>query len=84
MPDTIKKTRYFLDIEPDLRNRVKAFAALKGKTMKDWLIEAIISKLEDEIDASEGLASLADTEGTMLLEDYLESRQGKSKLPSNV
>lgn len=74
MPGTIKKTRYFLDIEPELRNKVKALAALKGKTMKDWLTEAIIAKLEDEIDASEGLASLADTEGTMALEAYLEAR----------
>ena len=79
MADTIKKTRYFLDIEPELRNKVKALAALKGKTMKDWLTEAIIAKLEDEIDASEGLASLADTEGTMSLEAYLESRQGEPK-----
>jgi hypothetical protein len=47
--------------------------------MRDWLTEAIIAKLEDEIDASEGLASLADAEGTMSLEDYLESRQGVSK-----
>ena len=77
MPDTVKKTRYFLDIDPELRNRVKAFAALKGKTMRDWLIEAIIAKLEDEIDASEGLAALADTEGTLSLEAYLESRQGE-------
>ena len=79
MPDTMKKTRYFLDIDPELRNRLKAFAALRGKTMKDWLTEAIIAKLEDEIDASEGLASLADTDGTMSLEAYLESRQGESK-----
>ena len=71
MLDTAKKTRYFLDIEPELRNKVKAFAALKGKTMKDWLTEAIIAKLEDEIDASEGLASLADTGGTIPLEAYL-------------
>jgi len=74
MPGTAKKTRYFLDIEPELRNRVKAFAALKGKTMRDWLTEAIIAKLEDEIDASEGLASLADTEGTVSLDAYLTSR----------
>ncbi|MFH1382574.1 MAG: hypothetical protein ABIH70_06730 [Chloroflexota bacterium] len=79
MPDTIKKTRYFLDIEPELRNKVKALAALKGKTMKDWLTEAIITKLEDEIDAAEGLAALADTEGTMSLEDYLASRRGEPK-----
>ena len=76
MPETAKKTRYFLDIDPELRNRVKAFAALKGKTMKDWLTEAIIAKLEDEIDASEGLASLADAEGTKSLEDYLASLKG--------
>jgi len=79
MQGAIKKTRYFLDIEPGLRNRVKAFAALKGKTMKDWLTEAIIAKLEDEIDAAEGLASLADTEGTVTLQDYLKSRRSKSR-----
>ena len=45
--------------------------------MKDWITEAIIAKLEDEIDASEGMASLADTEGTISLEAYLESRQGE-------
>lgn len=80
MPNTANRSRYFLDIEPELRNRVKAFAALKGKTMKDWLIEAIIAKLEDEIDASEGLASQGDTAGTLSLEAYLESRQSNSKL----
>jgi predicted DNA-binding protein len=75
MPNTANRSRYFLDLESELRNRVKAFAAMKGKTMKDWLTEAIIAKLEDEIDASEGLAALADTEGTVSLEAYLESRK---------
>ncbi len=81
MPDTIKgpakRPRYFLDLEPEIRNRVKAFAALKGKTMKDWLTEAIIAKLEDEIDAAEGLAALADTEGSISLEAYLKSRKDR-------
>ena len=79
MTNTVNRSRYFLDIEPDLRNKVKAFAALKGKTMRDWLTEAIITKLEDEIDASEGIVSLTDTEGTLPLETYLKSRQGHSK-----
>ena len=79
MAITLKKTSYFLDIDPELRNRVKAFAALKGKSMKEWLTEAIITKLEDEVDGSEGLASFTDTKGTVSLEAYLESRQGKSK-----
>jgi len=77
MPNTTKRPRYFLDIEPELRNRLKALAALQGKTMKDWLTEAITTKLEDEIDTVEGLASLADTEGTMSLEAYLESRKDR-------
>lgn len=75
MQDAPTRTRYFLDIEPELRNRLKAFAALRGKSMKEWLTEAIIAKMEDEIDSSEGLAALADTEGTLSLEDYLESRK---------
>ena len=79
MPGTAKRTKYYLDIDPELRNRVKAFAALKGKTMRDWLTEAIIAKLEDEIDASEGLASMANAEGTVSLENYLDSRQDSSK-----
>jgi hypothetical protein len=80
MPNTASRSRYFLDIEPELRNKVKAFAALKGRTMKDWLTEAIIAKLEDEIDAAEGLASLAETEGTISLEVYLKSRRGRSNV----
>ena len=46
---------------------------MQGKTMKEWLTEAIISKLEDEIDAAYGLLALTDIEGTLSLEEYLES-----------
>ena len=84
MPNTANRSRYFLDIEPELRNRLKAFAALRGKTMKEWLTEAIIAKLEDEIDAAEGLAALSDTEGTISLEAYLESRKAEIAKPSNA
>ena len=72
-----ERTRYFLDVEPELRNRFKAVAALQGKTMKQWLTEAIIAKLEDEIDASEGLKALVDTQGTKSLDDYLNSKKNK-------
>ena len=58
-----------MDIAPELRNRLKAVAALKGKTMREWLTEAII-------DAGEGLAALGDTEGSMSLDSYLKSRKG--------
>jgi hypothetical protein len=36
--------------------------------MKEWLTEAIVAKLEDEMDAAEGLVALSDTEGTVSLE----------------
>lgn len=75
MQNTTNRTRYFLDIEPELRNRLKAMAALKGKSMKEWLTDAIIAKMEDEIDSTEGLAELVDVEGTISLDDYLESRK---------
>ena len=84
MPNTANRSRYFLDIEPALRNRLKAFAALRGKTMKEWLTEAIIAKLEDEIDAAEVMVALSDTEGTISLEAYLESRKIEIAKPSNA
>jgi len=79
MQKTAKRPRYFLDIEPELRNCLKAAAALEGKTMREWLTEAIISRLEDEIDVVDGLASLMDTEGTASLETYLKSRHRSRK-----
>jgi len=68
------RSRYFLDIDRELRNRIKAVSALHGKTMKDWLTEAIIEKLEDDIDAGEGLSALGEEEGTVSLRDYLVSK----------
>jgi predicted HicB family RNase H-like nuclease len=75
MVNTANRSRYFLDIDPELRNRVKAVAALQGKTIKDWLTEAIIEKLEDDIDAREGLVALGDKEGTVSLREYLKTQK---------
>jgi len=77
MVNLAKRSRYFLDIDPELRNRVKAVAALQGKTIKEWLTEAIIEKLEDDIDAREGLAALGDKKGTISLKTYLEAKKQK-------
>jgi hypothetical protein len=80
MVNIVNRSRYFLDIDPELRNRVKAVAALEGKTMKEWLTEAIIEKLEDDIDAREGLASLGDVEGTVSLKDYISLPKGSQRV----
>ncbi|MBI2852250.1 MAG: hypothetical protein HYX84_04000 [Chloroflexi bacterium] len=47
------------------------------RTKENRLTEEAITRLEDEIDASEGMASLSDTEGTVALEEYLESPRCK-------
>jgi predicted DNA-binding protein len=75
MVNLANRSRYFLDIDPEMRNRVKAVAALQGKTMKEWLTEAIIEKLEGDIDSREGLAALGDTESTISLKDYIASQK---------
>jgi len=81
MANSAKRSRYFLDIDPELRNRVKAMAALRGKTMKQWMVEAIIEKLEEDVDAREGLATLGDVEDTTSLRGYLApKRRGRGKL----
>ena len=80
MGNTVKRPRYFLDIDPELRNRIKAVASLDGKTMRDWVTEAIVEKLEDDIDAREGLAVLGEIEGTISLKDYLESQKDSQRV----
>ena len=75
MTETASRSRYFLDIDPKLRNHVKAAAALRGITMKEWLTEAIIAKLEDEIDISESLADMANDEDAIPLEDIRKAHK---------
>ena len=75
-----QRTRIWFDVDPELRNRFKAAAALKGKPLREWVVEALIDRLEDEIDAREGLAVLGEVEGTVSLRDYLIS----GKVPQRV
>ena len=80
MGNTVKRPRYFLDIEPELRKRIKVVASLHDKTMREWVTEAILEKLEDDIDAREGLAVLGEVEGTISLKNYLESRKESQRV----
>jgi uncharacterized protein (DUF1778 family) len=80
MANSAKRPRYFLDIDPELRNRVKATAALQGKTMKQWVVEAISEKLEEDIEAREDLATLGDVEDTTSLRGYLAPKRRGRRL----
>jgi len=69
------KIRFPLEIPPELRNQIRAVASLQGKTTKEWILEAIFEKLEDDIDSREGLKVLGELEGSTSLRDYLASRK---------
>jgi hypothetical protein len=75
MASSAKRPRYFLDIDPELRNRVKAVAALEGKTMKQWMIEVITEKLEEGVDIRQSSTGLGDVEGTTSLRGYLAPKR---------
>lgn len=54
-----KRHRMLLsDIPSELWARCKAEAALAGQSLNDWVIDALVRKLEDAIDIREGLESL--------------------------
>lgn len=50
-----KRTILYFTIEPEVRNRYKAVAALKGKSLKDWVLEAMREKLERDLPAGGAL-----------------------------
>ncbi len=75
MADSAKRPRYFLDIDPELRNRVKAAAALEDKTMRQWMVEAIKEKLAGGTNAGEGVATLGDVESSTSLRGYLAPKR---------
>jgi hypothetical protein len=78
MAGSAKRPRYFLDIDPELRNRVKAVAALQGKTMREWMVEAIVEKLEGKANAHRGPVGLGDVEGTTSRGYLAPKRRGRS------
>jgi len=43
-----KKRSFVLSIDEDLRNKVKATAAMKSMAMNEWITEAVKEKLERE------------------------------------
>lgn len=74
-----RRTRIYFDIDPRLRNNLKAAAALRGMSLKDWCIEALIEKLEDEIDIREGLASLNEPGESIPWEEVKAEREAVEK-----
>ncbi len=63
-----KRTILYFNIDPEVRNRYKAVAALKGKSLKEWALEAMREKMERDLPPGAGL------EDVLRLADALHPR----------
>ena len=50
-----KRTILYFTIDPEVRNRYKAAAALSGKSLREWALEAMEEKMEEDLAAGHGL-----------------------------
>ena len=63
-----KRTILYFTIDPEVRKRYKAVAALKGKTLRDWVLDAMHEKLERDLQDG------GDLQSTLRLAEALHSR----------
>lgn len=50
---TTKATRLTIDVSPDFRNELKMQAIEQGKTIKQYVMEAVMQKMQREIEQEE-------------------------------
>ena len=76
MVTTLKRTTIFLTAEQHEGLRRIAFE--QHTSMAELLRNATLQLMEDEGDIQAGLRALADEEGTMTWDQYVESRKDRS------
>ncbi|MBC8287547.1 MAG: DUF1778 domain-containing protein [Nitrospinae bacterium] len=59
--------RLSIEVTPEQHQRLKAVAALQGKTIKDYVLERALPQLPD-------LSSMSEEEAVNKLEDFLKPR----------
>jgi hypothetical protein len=75
-----KRTVIYFEVEPELRNRCKAAAALDGTTLKQWAMDALQEKLDREQAGSQmdgapvAYEPIGSLEGTLKLVEELSPR----------
>jgi hypothetical protein len=73
-----KRPRITLDVDAELRRRIRIAAAQRDLTIGQWCLNALIDQLEEQEDAIEGMAALDDyaKNGGMSWEEYKRRREG--------
>ena len=80
-----KRTVIYFEVEPELRNRCKAAAALSGTTLKQWEMDALKEKLDREgsSDFPSGVIVLNEPKGS--LEDALKLvKENEAKIKAGI
>ena len=76
-----KRPRITVDVDPELRRRIRVAAARRDISVGQWCLQALLESLEDEEDSFEGLAALEDyrKHGGMTWEEYKRIREGRQE-----
>ena len=71
-----KRPRIAVDVDHELRRRIRVAAARRDLTVGQWCLDALVERLEEDEDAAEGLAALEDYRkvGGENWEDYKRRR----------
>ena len=65
MANTAKRERLTIDLTPEEHRRIKSYAAYQGKTLKEFVVESIRTKMA--LDAEQGDLNLVMTKPTALM-----------------
>jgi len=58
----VELTRMTIDVPKSFHRIVKSTASMQGETIRNFVIQALKEKIEDEIDLQDGLKALAEFE----------------------
>ena len=73
MPVTIKKERLTIDLPAAEHRKIKAYAAYKGESLREFVLESIKARIERDAEEEDFLNILTKT--TTLLEDLWNNKK---------
>ena len=73
MANTAKRERLTIDLTPEEHRRIKSYAAYQGKTLKEFVVESIRTKMA--LDAEQGDLNLVMTKPTALMMEIWDNER---------
>ena len=58
-PRTVKRPRISIDVDPEFRRRVRVAAAHREVSVRDYVLDALEARLQEDAAAKEGYARLS-------------------------